>query len=258
MTALALDMNNYLLFLFVSCRMAGVIFFNPILGRRNIPAVVKVGLSVGIALMATYQLQDVSVMEYTSLELMFSLVKEFAVGFAMGFVIQMFLAIAHVGGTLIDLQMGLSMALMYDPSSNSQVSISGNLITAMYTMIFFITNSHVNLMAVAVKSYNVIPIGMGEISNKIGVYFIELFGYMLIYALQLALPVIIMEIILEVAVGILMRVVPNINVFVINLQLKLMVGMLVLVTIIPMLTRYMTKMNTIMMEKVQEVLIFFV
>lgn len=255
---MALDMNSYMVFLLISCRMAGVIFFNPILGRRNIPNMVKVGLSLGISLMAAYQLQDASVMDYTSLELMVSLVKEFAVGYAMGFVIQLFFAVAHVGGELIDLQMGLSMAQQYDPTTNSQISITGNLITAMYTMLFFITNSHINLMAVAVSSYQVIPLGMGPISSKIGVYFIELFGYMFVYALQLALPIIIMEMILEVAVGMLMRVVPNINVFVVNLQLKLMVGMIVLVTIMPMLTRFMTKLMGIMMQRVQDVLIFFV
>ena len=251
-------MNSYMIFLLISCRMAGVIFFNPILGRRNIPNMVKVGLSLGISLMALHQLQDVSVMDYTSIELMISMAKEFAVGYAMGFVIQMFLAIGHVGGEIIDLQMGLSMAQQYDPTTNSQVSITGNLIITMYTMLFFITNSHINLMTVAVKSYQVIPLGMGPISNKIGVYFIELFGHMLVYALQLALPIIIMEMILEVAVGILMRVVPNINVFVVNLQLKLLVGMIVLVTIMPMLSRFMTKLMGIMMQRVQDVLIFFV
>lgn len=199
---------------------------------------VKVGLSLCIAFFAVYDMQNIAVADYTSLELTVSLLKEFAIGFAMGTVIQMFMAVFHMGGEMIDLQMGISMATMYDPTTNSQISITGNLLTAMYTLLFFITDSHLNLMAIAVKSYNVIPLGFEQINPKIGLYFAELFGYILIYTVQLAMPIIVTEIIVEVAVGILMRVVPNINVFVVNLQLKVIVGLIVIITIIPMLVRF--------------------
>ena len=62
---------------------------------------------------------------------------------------------------------------------------------------------------------------------------------------------------MEVAVGILMRVVPNINVFVVNIQLKVIVGVVVLLTIIPMLVRYLGKLDTIMLERMQDVLKYF-
>ena len=236
-----------------------MIFFNPIFGRRSIPSLVKIGLSLGIALSAAYGLMDTTnVADYTVIDLLISMIKEFTIGFTMGFIIQLFLSIFHIGGELMDLQMGISMATMYDPSSNSQISISGNLLTIMYTLLFFITNSHITLLAVAVKSFQVVPIGLESVNSKVGIYMIELFGYILVYAVQLALPVIVMEILVEVAVGILMRVVPNINVFVVNLQLKLMVGLVVLLTIIPVLVYFISKLNMIMMERVENVLMYFV
>ncbi len=238
--------------------MAGVIFFNPVFGRGSIPAMVKIGLSLGIALNVVYGLTDVYVANYTTIDLLLSMTREFAVGFALGFVMQMFLAVFHIGGELMDLQLGFSMAQMYDPSTNSQVSVTGNLLTIMYVLLFFITNSHMNLFAIAAKSYSVVPIGLNGISNKIGVYMIELFGYILVYALQLALPIIVTEILVEVAVGILMRVVPNINVFVVNLQLKVLVGLVVLVTIIPVLTRFLGKINSIMLDRLETVLTYFI
>ncbi len=252
------DLNSYYIFLFVCCRMAGVIFFNPIFGRRNVPSVVKVGLSLGIAINAVYGLTDTVVVDYTAIELLLAMIREFAVGFAMGFVIQLFLSIFHLGGEIIDLQMGFSMALMYDPTSNSQISITGNLITIMYTMLFFITNSHITLLMIAIKSYSVVPIGLGGVSSKVAIYFIELFGYILIYAVQLALPIMVTEILTEVAVGILMRVVPNINVFVVNLQLKVLIGMVLLFTIIPVLVHYLGKLNLIMLDRVGDVLRYFI
>ncbi|MFA7659923.1 MAG: flagellar biosynthetic protein FliR [Anaerovoracaceae bacterium] len=253
-----LNFNDYLIFLFVSCRMTGVVFFNPIFGRRNIPGIVKVGLAMGIALSATYELLHVSLVDYNAMEMMLSMFKEFAVGFTMGFVVHLFLSIFHIGGGVMDLQMGLSMASLYDPTTNSQISITGNILTAMFTLLFFITNSHMTLMAIAVKSFDAIPIGFEAISPEIGIFIIELFGFILVYAVQLALPVIVTQIIVEVAVGILMRVVPNINVFVVNLQVKLAVGIIVILSIIPVLVKYLEKLNMIMLTNIQDGLAFFI
>ena len=238
--------------------MTGVIFFNPIFGRRNIPGIVKVGLAMGIALSATYDLLYVSLVDYNAMEMMLSMFKEFAVGFTMGFVVHLFLSIFHIGGGVMDLQMGLSMASLYDPTTNSQISITGNILTAMFTLLFFITNSHMTLLAIAVKSFDAIPIGFEAISPEIGIFIIELFGFILVYAVQLALPVIVTQIIVEVAVGILMRVVPNINVFVVNLQVKLAVGIIVILSIIPVLVKYLEKLNMIMLTNIQDGLAFFI
>ncbi|MDD4583851.1 MAG: flagellar biosynthetic protein FliR [Eubacteriales bacterium] len=252
-----LELNSLMLLSIVSCRMAGVVFFNPIFGRRNIPGIAKMGLSLGIAFNAVHMLNGISVIDYSAIEMILSMLKEFAVGYAMGFVVQLFLSIFHLGGELIDLQLGISMGSLYDPTSNSQISINGNLITIMYTLLFFITNSHITLLGIAIKSFQVVPIGLIWINSEITLYVIELFAYILIYAVQLALPVIITEIIVEVAVGILMRVVPNINVFVVNLQLKLGIGMIVILTIIPVLVKYLGKLNMLMLESLEEILLFF-
>lgn len=251
------NINDYMILIFVVCRMTGAIFFNPILGRRNIPGIVKVGLALGIALFAAQDQYHVPVAHYTTLEILLTMFKELAVGYVMGVIVQLFLSIFHVGGGVMDLQVGLGMASLYDPTTGMQISIIGNLITIMYTLLFFITNSHLRLIAIAVKSFDAVPIGFMAISPKVGIYIVELFSYILVYALQLALPLIVTQLIVEVAVGILMRVVPNINVFVVNLQVKLAVGVIVILTIIPVLVKYLEKLNTIMLENISMSLQFF-
>jgi flagellar biosynthetic protein FliR len=71
---------------------------------------------------------------------------------------------------------------------------------------------------------------------------------------QLSLPWIVTIMVVEVAVGIMMKVVPNINVFVVNIQMKVVCGLIVLVTIIPTLVRFMTQINGVMMERLEEAL----
>ena len=250
------DMNQYMIFLFASCRVAGMIFFNPIFGRKSIPNVLKVGLTLVIALNAVYEIGNISVINYTTIELMLAMLKEFAVGLTIGFIMQLFLSVFHIGGELIDLQMGFSMASMYDPTSKANISLTGNIMTSMYILLFFISNSHLALMNIVIKSFQVVPIGLQPISTRLSVFFIELFACILAYAVQLSMAIVVTEIIVEVAVGILMRLVPNINVFVVNLQIKILVGLVVLLTIIPALAKYMTMINSIMLERIAQVLTF--
>ncbi len=238
--------------------MAGLVFFNPIFGRSSIPVIVKIGLSLGLALNTTAVYQGVFVQDYSAIETFLSMAKEFAVGFAIGYVVNIFMAVFHLAGEVMDLQMGYSMATMYDPSSNSNISVTGNLVTIMFTLLFFITDSHLNLMVVASKSYSVIPIGMSGLSKECGVYAIELFGNMFTYAVQLAIPIIVVEVVVEVAVGILMKMVPNINVFVVNLQLKMIAGFVALFTLIPVIVKFLSKLNEIMMEDIRTMITFLV
>lgn len=259
MIIVTFDMNQYLIFLLASCRTAGVIFFNPIFGRNSVPTIMKVGLSLAIALYAVFDLSvnQIQVINYSTIEFIGAMLQGFVIGIVIGFIMSMFLTVFQLGGELIDMQMGLSMASMYDPATKASISVTGNLLTAMYVLIFFISNAHLALFTVLIKSFQVVPVGFGGVSDKVGVYFIELMYYIFLYAVQLAIPIIVTEIIAEFAVGILMRLVPNINVFVINIQIKVFIGLIVIFTLIPTLANFMTQMNLLMMEKINQVLTFF-
>ncbi|URN85386.1 flagellar biosynthetic protein FliR [Acetobacterium wieringae] len=252
------DMNQYLIFLLASCRTAGVIFFNPIFGRNSVPSIVKVGLSLAIAMFAVFELGTTQVINYSAIEFIGAMLQGFIIGIVIGFIMTLFLSVFQLGGEVIDMQMGLSMASMYDPATKANISVTGNLLTAMYVLVFFISNAHLALFTVVIKSFQVIPLGLGQVSDKVAVYFIELMYYIFIYAVQVAIPIIVTEIVSEFAVGILMRLVPNINVFVINIQIKVFIGLIVIFTLIPALANFMTQMNLLMMEKITQVLTFFV
>ena len=252
------DMNQYLIFLLASCRTAGVIFFNPIFGRRGVPTLLKVGLSLALALFAVFEFSAVQVINYSAIEFIGAMLQGLVMGMVIGFIMQMFLSVFQLGGQFIDMQMGLSMASMYDPATQANVTVTGNLLTAMYVLIFFVSNAHLALFSVVIQSFQILPLGLGNISDRVGIYIIELMYYIFIYAIQVAIPIIVTELISEFAVGILMRLVPNINVFVINIQIQMMIGFVVIFTLIPALANFMTRMNLLMMEKITQVLTFFI
>ncbi|GHU51327.1 flagellar biosynthetic protein FliR [Clostridia bacterium] len=252
------DLNYLMVLLFASCRIFGVLALNPIFGRQIIPVIVKVGLSLGLALFTARGMSDVIVINYTGIAMLVAMIKEFAVGLLLGFVMNLFFSIFHFGGQIIDYQLGLAMASMFDPTTNSHISITGNMLSIFYTMLFFVTDSHLNLMAIAISSYNLAPLGFAPINGEISIYIVELFAYVMIYAVQLALPWIVTIMVVEVAVGIMMKVVPNINVFVVNIQLKVICGLVILITIVPVLVRFMAQINGIMMQRLNEVLTMMV
>lgn len=235
-----------------SCRTFGSIFFNPIFGRSSVPTVIQVGLSICLGWFAVGTISGVNLENLTTMVFIVSLAKEFIIGFALGYLMRLFLSIFSLSGYIIDMQAGYSMATMYDASSNAQVSVTGNLMTIMYSLLFFVTNSHMNLVALIVKTYDILPVGMVGLNKEIGVYMIQMFGYMLIYAVQLAIPFVVLELLTEVAVGMMMKMVPNINVFVVNIHLKMIVGLIILLTIIPALTTFMMRMNSIMFGRMEE------
>ncbi len=252
------DLNNMIIFLMATCRVTGCIFFNPIFGRSTVPSVIKVGLSMCLGWFAMGTMSGIYIEELTTMAFVVCVAKEFAIGYGLGYVMRAFLGIFTLSGYVIDMQAGYSMATLYDMSSNAQISVTGNLMTIMYSLLFFVTNSHLNLVALIVKTYDVIPVGFVGLNREVGVYMIQVFGYMLVYAVQLAIPFIVLELLTEVAVGILMKMVPNINVFVVNIHLKMMVGLIILTTIIPALVQFMTRINAIMFERMEEAISYMI
>ena len=131
-------------FVFVFMRMSGCVLFNPIIGRRNLPNTLKVGLS----LMLTFVIMGFAPPEVPAIgsliEFIVILLKELAVGYIIGFVVTLFSFVIAFGGEIIDMQMGLSMSKIYDPQSNVAMSLTATFYNILFMFLFFeIGRAHV-------------------------------------------------------------------------------------------------------------------
>lgn len=233
-----LELDNLTAFGLVFMRMLGCIVFNPILGRKNVPRIFTVGMALVLSLLIyTYSdLSSVGVISST-IEYIVLLSKEFCVGFAIGFVVSLFSYIIVLGGELIDLQMGLSMAKIYDQSSNVSMSITATFYNILFMVMFFSANGHLTLIKLFLELEEIAPYGQVIFRGDIATQMITIFCQCTILAIKLAMPMIGMQFILEMGVGILMKAIPQINVFVISIQAKLFVGLvLIVVTFSPMMS----------------------
>ena len=243
--------DNYIVFLLLFVRMMGMIVFNPLLGRRDVPVIIKMGLSffLALVLMGVNPNPDAIVVDHM-LAFILLCVKELAIGFLVGFMMQMFFAALQAAGEFMDLQLGVGMAKVYDPYTNVSMSLTGNMLNIFYTVIFFVSNGHLTLIKVIASSLAIIPLGTLSLNPDCGQFVALFFSNILILAVKLALPIVAIEIVSELGLGILMRTVPQINVFVVGLQLKLLVGLIMIILVFPGFFDFFDSMTTTMFDSI--------
>ena len=232
--------ERYDIFLFVFVRITGFIVFNPVLGRRNVPVMTRGALAFVLsltALMAITSNPEVDALQTADFGhmLMFGIyiIKEFVFGYLMGLVVNLFYMIVVVGGEMMDLQIGLAMSQLFDPASNVQMPLMGNFLNFAFMLMFFLTNAHITLVGILFMSFQISPVGIMAFNPEVGLYLMKIFAEIFIMCLKLAFPIIVAELMMEVGVGLLMRAVPQINIFVVGLQMKILAGISVMIICAP-------------------------
>lgn len=239
-------------FILILARITGCIIFNQIFGRGNVPLVFQMGLSIMLSITVygvlppsgTYEINLIIVYILTIL-------KELFVGFVVGQIIKMFMSIVVISGDIMDTQMGLSMSKIYDPKSNISMGISASLLNLIFMFMFFSVGGHMTLIQIFITSCKAIPIGHVVISSEVAQSIVQLFSYILIYAVKLTLPIIAAEFIIEVAMGIMMKVIPQIQVFVVNIPLKIIIGLASMLILVPSFATFLERIITLMFEAIQ-------
>ena len=132
-----MDWAALTLFLLITGRMTGCVVFNPLLGRRGIPGMIKAGfvllLSVCVFLITPVRMD----MPTTLLGLALSFLLELLLGYILGLVVNFFFYIPLMAGSAIDMQMGMSMGATYDPGSGAQVTITSTMLNLLMSLLFF-------------------------------------------------------------------------------------------------------------------------
>lgn len=211
--------------LLVFARMLGIFTFNPVLSRRNVPTIAKIVITIFITYITIMVIrpEPIDAGTQTGVYLMM-LMREMAVGLILGFITDLFFYTVQVAGEVMDMQSGLGMAKVFDPESNVQMSIMGSFISFMMYLYFFATNAHMTLIKLFVMSFDIIPLGSGGFNPDLGYNVASYFSVVLALVIKLAMPVMAAEFILEFCMGVLMKSVPQIQIMVVNIQLKVAFG----------------------------------
>lgn len=232
--SLGTAMNGFDAFILVLVRMTGLFVISPIFGRRNIPAYFKIGFAFFLALILV-NTTDVSIPEYGESIYGYALIvtKEFLVGLTIGYISYMVFSAIYIAGQLIDMHIGFGMVNVLDPMSNIQIPITANFYYIITLLLFLQMNGHHMLIKSLFDSYKHIPIGKAVFDSTLQNDMIELFNGTFVTALKISAPVIAAAFIVDVSLGVMAKTIPQMNVFVVGMPLKIIIGLLVLYITIP-------------------------
>lgn len=247
---------DIILFSMIAMRMTGLIFMNPIFGRRNIPNNIKAGMTLAFTFLvySTMEEPQLAFEFHSSFIYGFILLKEFFVGYVLGYVMELFFFVITYAGTIIDFHLGLSMSMVFDPQTNAQIAMTGNLYQLFYTLLFFAVDGHLVVIRMLLTSGELVPYGEVVFTQGLSMAVLDIFRECVVLAVRFAFPIIAIEFLVEMAVGIMMKAAPQVNVFVINIQLKIAVGALVLFFLVSPMKSWLESLMQQMLGTMGEIL----
>ena len=223
------------LFVLILIRLASFVFAAPFFNMANVPQRVKIGFSFCLAILVYSLSPDMSVEYNGMIEYAVIVVQEVIVGILLGLVTSLCVQIIMFAGKIIDMDIGISMAQLYDPTTRMQVGIMGNFYYYMMMLLLIISGMHQYLVAAIGETYKVIPIGGVKFSASIYTTLIGFMSDYFIIGFRIALPVFAAILVLNCVLAILARVSPQMYMFVVGMQLKIFVGIFVILFTISML-----------------------
>jgi len=224
---------DYMLLLFM--RVSGITLSSPIFGRQNIPNIAKISFTLALTYFFFTVMADYQPVEYASLlEYAVLCAREMLVGLFMGYILTLFFSSAFVAGQLVDMQMGFGMANVFDEQSNASVPLLGNMINVMMMLLFAVLGGFERLMMMMEMTLRAIPVGHVTVNWEVALVILELFCNVFVMGVQMAMPIIASSLLGEVVLGVMVRAVPQMNVFVIGLPLRVLLGLVMLVAVLPL------------------------
>lgn len=216
-------------------RVLAVFSVAPVFSMRVVPVRVKVGLAFLVALCAQAVLVDQPVISVNDREAFGAVAQQVAVGLAIGFSVRLVFAAVELAGEIIGLQMGLNFASFFDPSSNAQISAVARFFGHMSLLLFVVINGHLLILMAVVKSFDKFPVN-GNFLQALGqMRLYELGSSLFSSALWIALPMIALLLFVNLTLGIISRVAPQMNIYSVGFPVTLTVGMLGIVATLPLL-----------------------
>lgn len=218
-------------------RVLALISTAPILSERSVPKRVKLGLAMMItfAIAPSLPANDVPVFSFFALWLA---VQQILIGIALGFTMQFAFAAVRTAGEIIGLQMGLSFATFVDPGSHLNMPVLARIMDMLALLLFLTFNGHLWLISLLVDTFHTLPIGSEPLNSNAFLALTKAGSLIFLNGLMLALPLITLLLTLNLALGLLNRMAPQLSIFVIGFPLTLTVGISLMAALMPLIAPF--------------------
>ena len=226
--------DSIALFFLIFLRVTGMFVMSPIFGRQNLPSYYKIGFSFFVTLiMATSVAVVMPAMGGGIARYAYLALREFIVGASIGFIPYLMFSAIYMAGQMIDMKIGFSMVNVLDPVSNIQIPITANFYFILCMLMFITVNAHHMIILAISRSYSAIPLGALNIDGELIRALLRLFSDIFAVGFRIAAPIVFTALLADVALGVISKAMPQINVFMVGMPLKILVGLAIMIVTMP-------------------------
>lgn len=231
------------IFLLVIMRASGLFLMAPVFGDKSIPKMIRVGLIILLSGIIASVIAQPQLPAVTSAWVLVGMaVKEILVGFIIGLVYRLLFMGVETGGALVGYQMGFAMVEVPDVNGSGQVSVLGKFWYLIAMLVFFAINGHHLILTAFADSYELMPAGMVNMSGEVGELLIKYSAYVFVIGIKVAAPVMITLFLVDVALGVVSKTMPTMNVFFVGMPIKIGAGLAVMALSLPFFAYVLEKM----------------
>ncbi len=216
-------------------RVLAVFTAAPIFSSRAFPLRTRIGLAFLIAYAAQPSLPNQAVVSIDGPQALGAVVQQVGIGLANGFTVRLVFAAFELAGQVVGFQMGLGFAAFFDPSTSAQSSAMGRFYANMAALLFIVLNGHLLVLMAVVHSFTAFPVDQNFLQALAAMKLQDLGANLFASAFWIALPVVAMLMFANLALGIISRVAPQMNIYAIGFPVTLAVGLIAVAATLPML-----------------------
>ena len=216
-------------------RVLAVFTSAPVFSSRAFPTRAKIALALFVALATQASMPDMPIIGFNDPQVMGVIVQQVGVGLAIGFVVRLVFASVELAGDVVGFQMGLNFAAFFDPTLNTQSSAVARFFGQMTSLLFVVMNGHLMVLFAINRSFQSFPVDQNFLEALGQLKLHRLGADLFASALWIALPMVGMLMFMNLAMGIISRVAPQMNIFAVGFPITLVVGLVGITVTLPML-----------------------
>jgi len=229
-------------FLLIACRVVTIIMIVPIFGGRSVPATVKIALSLLLSLILLPLIAArVTALPEAMPAFLTLVARELLVGALVGFAVLLVFTALQAAGHVVGLQMGFSLANVVNPLTADHASLIDQFYALLAALVFFTLNGHHALIVAIEHSFDIAPVGLANLGLPPGPVLLAWGRDLFTIASRISLPVVAALLLADIALAVIARSVPQLNVFIVGMPAKVGIAFLMLIVTVPVTAVIMSR-----------------
>jgi len=229
-------------------RIGAMIMAMPVIGTRLVTIRIKIIIAMVISILILPLIPPVPAVEALSFAGLMITVQQILIGVATGFTLQLVMGALTIAGESIALSMGLGFASMIDPANGVNVPVISQLFLIMGTLLFLALGGHLLLFQLLVSSFNSLPIGVEGITRESFWLIVQWGSQMFVGAVWIAIPALLSMLMITIAMGVMTRAAPQLNIFSVGFPVTMFMGFIILMLVLP---TFLQRFNQLMLDAMQ-------